>query len=505
VKDEKSDEVVVVFDCGATNLRVVAIDPYGRIAAQTSFPNSPKPQSGSNPEWLVWDLDEIWLKLCKAAIEVTKKVGPRNIKAVTVITWGADGAPVSRDGGLLYPVISWQCPRTTEVVKNISDEMSPFEIFRITGYQLTPFNTLIKLIWLRENAPDVLDNAHTWLMMAGLLSHKLTGLFHIDPTSASTTMAMDLGHRDWSTTMLDLAGLNPNFFPEWLEPGQIVGYVTKKAEESCGIPSGVPVVVGGHDTQFALFGSLPGLDDVVLSSGTWEILSYRSNRFNPSKSAFNDGVIIEADVNSGLWNPQLLMMGSGALEWVTDMLFPETGENKYDVIVREADSVPAGSGGVFFVPRFVKETGPARKYGTEGAILGLTLHTTKGQIVRAAFEGLSFQLAQALQILEREKGSRTKEIRAVGGGSKNRLWNQIRADVTGFPVIVTDLKECASLGAALVSFLGLGRYGSPEEARESIQIKEETFRPSRNREIYGAVLKVYAAAVRNLGSLKSVT
>ena len=383
--------------------------------------------------------------------------------------------------------------------------MSPFEIFRITGYQLTLFNTLIKLIWLRENAPNILDNAHTWLMMAGLLSYKLTGRFHIDPTSASTTMAMDLGRRDWSTTMLGLAGLNSSFFPEWLEPGQIVGHVTKKAEASCGIPYGVPVVAGGHDTQFALFGSLAGLDDVILSSGTWEILSYRSNKYNPSKSAFNDGLIIEADVNPGLWNPQLLMMGSGVLEWVTDKLIPETSKNKYDVIIKEADSVPAGSGGVFFVPSFVKETGPTKKYGTAGAILGLTLRTTKSQIIRAAFEGLSFQLAQALQILEREKRSKIKEIRAVGGGSKNRLWNQIRADVTGFPVTVTDLKECASLGAALVSFLGLGRYGSLKEAKEAIQMKEETFRPSGNREIYEDLLKHYATAVRSLGPLKSVT
>ncbi|MCD6470512.1 L-fuculokinase, partial [Candidatus Bathyarchaeota archaeon] len=220
---------VLVFDCGSTNLKAVAVDSAGNICAYAKQPNGPRPQPGGEPGWLIWDLDEIWLKLCELSREVSARVGAENIKAVTVITWGADGAPVKRDGSLTYPPISWQCPRTREIAQAITERISAWEIFRITGYQIIPFNTLFKLIWLRRNEPEALENAYTWLMMPGLIANRLTGEFHMDPTTASTMMAMDLGERDWSATMLELAELDASFFPEWREPGEIVGYVSREA------------------------------------------------------------------------------------------------------------------------------------------------------------------------------------------------------------------------------------------------------------------------------------
>ena len=492
------EEVVLVFDCGATNLKVVAVDPQGRIVAHASRANGPKPQKDGEPGWLVWDLEEIWRRLCEGAREVSKKIGPESIKAVTVTTWGADGAPVKRDGALTYPPISWQCPRTEATMKGISESVSALEIFRTTGYQLIPFNTLFRLIWLRNTVPEALDNAYTWLMMPGLIAQKLTGMFHIDPTSASTMMAMDLGRRDWSASMLDLAGLDPSFFPDWCEPSQTVGYVTEEAQKGCWVPSGVPVIAGGHDTQFALFGSGANMDEAILSSGTWEILGVRSSIFNPSRSAFEDALIIEADVRAGLWNPQLLMMGSGVLEWVLDEFFPEIGDEKYDIMTEEARNVAAGSDGVTFIPSFVKESGPARKYGTMGTVLGLTLRTSRGQIIRSALEGLSFQLKQALRILIEATEIDVKGIRVVGGGAKNLLWNQIRADVTGLPVTVTEQLEYTALGAALVAWTGIGRYRNLKDARKNVFERERVFKPSANQDLYENVFEHYVNALESL-------
>jgi len=495
---EDSKEIILVFDCGATNLKVVAVNSVGKIAASASFQNSPSPQKEGKPGWLIWDLNEIWRKLCLSTKKVLEKIDPRDVKAVTVTTWGADGAPVRRDGSLTYPPISWQCPRTEETAKKIEEKISPWEIFRITGYQITSFNTLFRLMWLRENVPEALDEAYTWLMMPGLITYKLCREFHIEPTSASTMMAMDLRKRDWSAQLLELADLDPSFFPEWIEPGQTVGYVTEKAQKECGVPSGVPVVVGGHDTQFALFGSGARMDEAILSSGTWEILGVRSDMFNPTRSAFENGLLFEADVQRGLWNPQLLMMGSGVLEWILDKVFPMMGDKKYDLMIREAEGEPAGSNGIMFIPCFVKETGPAKKYGTLGTILGLTLRTSRGQLLRSALEGLSFQLRHALEILKAEIPAGIRGIRVVGGGSKNPLWNQIRADVTGLPVITTEQKEYTSLGAAITAFIGMGLYKSLDEARKYIFSEERRFEPSSRADIYNALFKRYIDALESL-------
>jgi L-fuculokinase len=494
----ENGRITLVFDCGATNLKVVAVNSDGEIAAHASSPNSPSPQRGGNPGWLIWDLEEIWRKLCLASREVLGKIDPRTVSTVIVATWGADGAPVRKDGSLTYPPISWQCPRTAETAKRIEERISSWEIFRITGYQITPFNTLLRLIWLRENAPEALDEAYTWLMMPGLITFRLCGEFHIEPTSASTMMAMDLKRRDWSDSLLELAGLDPGFFPEWTEPGVTVGYVTEEAERRCGVPSGVPVAAGGHDTQFALFGSGARIDEAILSSGTWEILGVRSDTFNPTRSAFENGLLFEADVQPGYWNPQLLMMGSGVLEWLLDKVYPEGEEKRYELMIREAEKEKAGSEGVMFIPSFVKETGPSKKYGTLGTILGLTLRTSRGQLIRSALESLSFQLRHGLEILQAEVTEEIRGIRVVGGGSRNPLWNQIRVNVTGLPVVTTEQKEYTALGAAITRFIEAGTYRSLEDARRRIFSEERVFRPDADAEVYEELFRRYKGALEAL-------
>lgn len=492
----KADRLVVVVDCGSTNVRAVVVDSNGVLTAQSSVSNRPSPQPGRSG-WLIWDMDELWSRIRMVLRSVISKVG--RVDAVIVTTWGADGAPVKKNGELTYPPICWQCTRTVQIAEQLPSIMDPWEIYKITGYQIISFNTLLKLIWLRKNEPKALDEAYTWLMMPGLITHKFTGVFHIEPTSASTMMAMDLAKRDWSPEMLKLADLDVGFFPDWFEPGEIIGYVTTKASEETGLAEGTPVVVGGHDTQFAILGAGVKHGEAVLSSGTWEILAVRSSVFNPSREGFKWGVITEADVEPGLWNPQLLMIASAVLEWVREKLYPELSEGDYDPLVRDASTIPPGSGGLLFIPSFVKDSGPTRRFKTEGTLLGLTLGTSRAQIYRAALEGLSYQLKLALNGLIKSTGFRIDAVRVVGGGSKNRLWNQLRADVTGMPISVNAIREATVFGAALTAFKGIGVYSSFEEALSTVRVSE-TYMPSRNRDVY---INLYEQYVKALNTLKS--
>lgn len=498
-------DLVMVLDCGSTNIKAVIVDSHGNILAFANRPNAPHPQLDGAPDWLIWDLNEIWLKICEASREAAGKVNPRNIKAVIVITWGADGAPIRRDGTLTYPPISWQCPRTRILAERIKEKISAWEIFKITGYQIIPFNTIFKIIWLKENAPEAFRDTHVWLMMPGLITHRLTGEFHVDPTIASTMMAMDLKKRDWSSTMLELAGIDASFFPEWREPGEMVGYITDDSGKKCGIPSGTPVITGGHDTQYAIFGSKADLSEIVLSSGTWEILGARIDSFNPTRKGFEEGLIIEADVERECWNPQFLMIASAVIEWVLQNLFHELGEKKYNAVIREMEAVPPGSNGLIFIPTFVKESGPFRKYGTLGTILGLTLHSSRAQILRAAFEGLTFQLKEALRVMIETLNMDAKAIRVVGGGSKNPTWNQMRADSLGLPIIVPTQRETATLGAALMAFVGIDYFRSTEEAWRSFSLEEEIFRPTPEKmAIYNKLFRRYLETLETLKNLHAL-
>lgn len=477
------ESVVIVLDCGATNLRSIAVESSGDLLAQASRPNETVPQPG-DPGMGIWDLEVVWAKLCAATREVLGRTGNARVEGVIAATWGADGAPMSRDGSLTYPIISWQCSRTEGIAGEFSEMNDPWRIYRITGYQVMAINTLFKFMWLRENSPDSLDGANCWLMMPGLVESKLGARDHVDPTSASTTMAMDLGKMVWSEELLGIAGLGPDFFPEWRYPGEVVGEVSRKASGESGLPEGTPILAGGHDTQFALVGSGAGRREAILSSGTWEILAQRSNSFEPTRDAFEGGLIFEVDASRGLFDPQILMMGSGVLEWVQSTFFPDVQRGRYETMIELGGGVPAGSRGVRVLPSFVRDSGPSRRYGTRGTILGLQLGTRREDIYRAAIEGLSFQLRNALEVLSESTGNMPKSIRVVGGGSKNGLWNQIRADVTGLPVKTTSHKEATVIGAALVAFAGAGRFDSVESAAGEMDFSTTTFEPGPDREVY---------------------
>ncbi|MBS7625021.1 MAG: FGGY family carbohydrate kinase [Candidatus Bathyarchaeia archaeon] len=499
------EDFVLVFDCGSTNIRAVAVNPAGNILAFSSLPNSPCQQPDGKPGWLIWDMEDIWHKICVVSRNVLEHVRPEKIKAVTVITWGADGAPVKRSGEPTYPPISWQCQRTKEVVDEVTKQISAWEIFRITGYQIIPFNTLFKIIWLKKEFPEAIEEAYTWLMMPGLIANRLTGEFHIDPTSASTMMAMDLGKRRWSNRMLEIAGIDESFFPDWKEPGEVLGYVTGEAGRNCGVPPGTPVIVCGHDTQFAIFGSGAKPGEPVLSSGTWEILGVRVNSFNPTKKGFEEGLIIEADVERGLWNPQFLMIASAVVEWVLQNFFRDLGERRYDAIISEAERVPPGSNGLIFIPSFVRESGPLKKYSVMGSILGLTLHSSRSQIVRAVFEGLTFQMREALKNLIEALNIEVNCIRVVGGGSRNDMWNQMRADATRLPIIVPAQRETATLGAAIISFVGSGYYKSIDEARKRFFSEERIFYPNPdNSKILDKIFEKYQKVLDSLRHIYGV-
>ncbi|MDP2897286.1 MAG: FGGY family carbohydrate kinase [bacterium] len=481
-----NEECVLVMDCGATTTRAVAVDARGNLVANASRPSSPSPQPDSPGDGRIWDLKEVWRKLSEASREVCRTVSPSRIKGVTVVTFGADGAPLKRDGSLAYPVISWQCQRTREFIESIKKQLTPQEIYEITGYQIIGFNTLLKWMWLRKYAPEALAEGNRWVMMSGLLAHRLSEEMMIEPTAACTTMAMDIRRRDWSERMLSLVGLDRSFFPPWSQPGDVVGRVTKRASEETGLPEGIPVIAGGHDTQFAPYGSGAKPGDAILSTGTWEIVLLRTDRYEPSQIGFEDGLIIECDAKPGWWNPQVLMIASGVIEWVRRNFFAVEAERGdiHRLMIEEAKKVEPGAGGVMVVPSFVEGTGPAKKRGVLGSISGLTLSTTRRQVYRAVVEGLCYQLRQALEILSGATGFTPTGIRVVGGSAKNELWNQTRADVTGLPAAVSAAKEATVLGAAAFAFKGAGLFTSPEEFMAGVDLGEEIYQPSGRTPFY---------------------
>lgn len=470
-----SKDVVIVLDCGATNARAIAVDTDGKIVAKGVMANATR-SDPHNPAWLIWSLDEILERFSQCARNVRAELDAlgHRVAGITVTTFGVDGALVDGTGQLLYPVISWKCPRTVSIMENIRRYYEPARLQQLTGVGHFSFNTLYKLIWLKEHQPALLEQARAWLFISSLLVQRLTGVFSTDRTMAGTSQCFELDADRFSTPILEAIGVRETLFPRLVNPGEIVGRLLPEAASLLGLPAGVPVISAGHDTQFALFGSGAGLDQPVLSSGTWEILMARTGQVDTGALSAFEGSTCELDAQAGLFNPGLQWLASGVLEWVRETCWRGMeSQDAYAAMIAEASAVPPGCDGV----RMRTELLQGKKGVGGGAYTGLALNSTRGHLYRAALEALSRKLAEQLHELEQICGFKTEELILVGGGSRNRLWNQLKADALGKPVRVVAETEITVIGAALYALYGLGRYASPELARQTVQHDYQVFQP----------------------------
>ena len=467
-------DIVIVFYCGATNVRVIAIDSNGTIVASESYQNNSSPDP-FYPSYRIWDVNRIWQQMCQASRKVTTTIRSSQIAGVTVTTFGVDGTLFDKGGKMLYPVISWQCERTIPIMENIGKYIPVGDLYGESGVLPFNFNTINKLIWFAEQKPDLIDKSYRFLFMPSIFSYFLSGEMINDATMTGTSMVSSLSTRNVSENILGKIGFPSNRFGEIAEPGTITGKVTKAASAETGIPAGTKVVATGHDTQFAIFGSGAGRNQPILSSGTWEILMVRSESFKSGKEQLDMSITTELDSQKGLYNIGNQWIASGILEWARKNLYSDIKDVVYEAMIAGAEKVPPGSNGIRIVPKFYEEL----KGRPGGQILGLTMESTRDDIYRAMLEALSERLVEGKVALEKAGGFKTESILCVGGGSKNRLWNKLRASYTGVPVKVIDQKETTVLGASLFVQSACGNASSPEEARLKIDYKTEIIEPSR--------------------------
>ena len=415
-------DIVIVFDCGATNIRVIAINSKGEILASESSSNNASPDPAF-PSYRIWDVKEIWSKMCLASQKVVSQINPNHIAGITVTTFGVDGTLFDKSGNMLYPVISWQCERTNQIMQNIDKYLPLNDLYGESGVQPFSFNTINKLIWLLEQKPDIVEKCSSFLFMSSIIAFYLTGEMVNDITMAGTSMLTSLKTRNFSENIIGKINFPFEKMGVPVEAGTITGKINSNASASTFIPLGTPVVATGHDTQFAIFGSGAEINQPVLSSGTWEILMVRSEECRSGKEQLELGITTELDSRSGLYNIGNQWIASGVIEWARRNFYSDITDRVYEVMISGAEKVPPGCNGVKVIPNFYKEL----KGKPAGQILGLTLESTREEIFRAILEALSSRLAEGKRALEDAGHFKTESILCVGGGSKNRLMEPVKS------------------------------------------------------------------------------
>lgn len=465
--------ISLILDCGATNVRAIAIDQQGQIIANAHQANQTT-EDPQHKDYQIWDFEQIVEKLFACAKHVCQQLNEKqlSVDVIGVTTFGVDGA-FFINGKQATPIISWKCPRTISVMQQLADQFDVAALYQRNGIGQYSFNTLYKLRWLQQNDVEHYASFEQFLFISSMLTYRLTGVLSTDSTMAGTSMMTDLQTQDWDSEVLALLQLDKSQFPPLVNAGQKIGTLLSEIAKQLGLSSGIPVISCGHDTQFAILGSGAALNQPVLSSGTWEILMARTERAIVRPDYLSQGLTTEWDSVKGLFNPAIQWVGSGILEWVGRLLFSDCygKENYYRTMIDEATVV--GESTVSLQGNFEFNQQSLQL----GQFLGLTMHTTRGEIYRATLQYLANKLKQNLALLQQVGHFQAESLICVGGGAKNALWNQLRANTLGLPIDVVQVSEATALGAAMTTFTGIGVFPDVNAAQSAMQSLRQRVEP----------------------------
>jgi len=464
--------ILLGLDLGTTNCKVVAIDADGQPVTSATAPTSTSPVSTrgrgiSNPLGSSeYDAESLWEVSARLIQQVTDKLDSgQQVVALAVASMGEAGVLLDTVGNPLAPVLAWHDRRTLPWVDWWRERLTDAQIYRTTGLPLDHTYSANKLLWYREHDPLIFERACTWLCLADWITFRLTGKRMTTYSMASRTMLFDVRRRTWSHDLLGAAHLPADLLPPVVPSGQIVGVLTPDAAEATNLPVGIPVVTGGHDHICAALAAgviAPG--PVLDSAGTAEAILMTL-----------DTPVLEGDsASSGLCcgchtvRDRYYLMGgimSGAVVgWLSRLLAGDDASATVDRLMKDAALAPPGANGLWFLPHLEGSGPPNRDPDAWGAWLGLRLGHTRSDVIRAVMEGLSFAIRYLLEGIQTIAGSTARELRVVGGGSRNAWWQQLKADVLGIPIVTPAVTDVTAQGAALLAGIGIGIFADEAEA-----------------------------------------
>lgn len=488
------------LDIGTTGCKAVIFGETGSILASASREYS---VSIPYPGWAEQDAEAVWRLAQDALRQVVAAAGPQDIAALGLSVQGEAVMPVDPTGRALRPAILGMDGRTGEQNAWLLERFGARHLFERTGMPVHTINTLPKLLWLKQQEPELWARADRFVLYEDFLIQKMTGQAVISRCLASRTQLYDIPHDRWSPEILQALELEPERLASVQPSGVAVGPMRSELAEGLGLAGRPLVVTGGHDQACGALGvglTRPGL--AMVSTGTAEVVEVALGLPVLNQTLYQGNISVYAHVLPGLYLSMTLNHSGGLLlRWFRDTFCDEerrqaaaAGGDAYDLILRDAQAEPSS---LLLLPHFSGSGTPWFDTTSKGAILGLTFATDKTEVAKAILEGLTYELRVNLDLL-REGEVHIDELRAIGGGARSALWVQLKADITGIPVAVPRITDAACWGAALLAGFGAGIFADAAQAAEEMVHLEHRFEPDPARaaqyaERYGLYREMYPA------------
>ncbi len=496
------------IDIGTGGSRALLVDADGKVAAGVTAPHEDIRME--KPLWAEQRPEDWWQASRKAIEGVLAKAGVTGDDVAGVGLSGQMHGLVLLDESdqVVRPALIWCDQRSQEQVDWVNRTAGvEFVLEQIANPVLTGF-TLPKLLWVRDHDPASFERARKMLLPKDYVRFMLTGEHGQDVSDASGTALFDVVNRRWAEPLIEKLGLDRSLLPEVAESSDVVGEISAQAAQATGLKPGTPVVAGAGDQAAGAVGAgivRGGL--VSCTIGTSGVVFAHMD-----EAAYDPGGRVHTFCHAvpGKWHVMGVTQGAGlSLQWFRKELAGDAvaraaheGLDSYDLLMDEAAAAPAGAEGLYWMPYLMGERTPHLDASARGGWVGLTAKHTRGHLLRALVEGVSYSLKDCLDIVE-SLGVEVSRVRASGGGARSPFWREILAGVFRKPIATLGTQDGSAYGAALLAMTGTGAFASVEEACAATVRETRTIEPRPGlvdayergyrvyRELYPALKAIY--------------
>lgn len=459
------------LDVSTTGAKALLIDENGAVVSSATTPLA---LSTPKPLWSEQDPANWWNGMVNSIRQVMAQAGAAggDVKAVGLTGQMHGLTMLDARGEVLRPAILWNDQRTSAQCDEIRALMGgKAHLVEITGNDALTGFTAPKILWVRENEPEVYSKTGQMLLPKDYIRYKLTGVYGTDKAGGSGTILFDVKTRDWSPEVLQALDIPRNWLPTTFEGPEITSTISVETAKLTGLQAGTPVMGGGGDQAAGAVGVgavEPGIVGLVLgTSGV--VFASTGEPFIEKNGLLHAFCHAVPDT----WHLMGVMLSAaGSLQWYRDTLAPDVS---FDDLIAPTGEITPGAEGLLFLPYLTGERTPYPDPLARACFIGLTLRHTQAHLTRAVLEGVAFGLRDSMELIKSAGLGQIKQIRVSGGGAKSLLWRQILADVMDSELVTVNTTEGGAFGAALLAGVGFGAWTSvPEACAATIRIVART-------------------------------
>ena len=501
-------QLLLGIDIGTSACKVACFSRQGEVLASKSagYPVY-RPESG----WAEQDPEQWWEAIGRATKAMLSefKIDASDIAGVGIDGQSWSAIAIDKKGGVLTNTPIWMDMRSQSICDELNERIGAEKIFQLAGNSLQPAYTTAKILWYQKYKPEIYPKIYKILQSNSFIGYRLTGAITQDFSQAYGLHCFDMEKGQWDDGMCQELGIKRSFLPEIVPCHQVIGTVHEQAAKYTGLALGTPVVAGGLDAACGTLGAgVIDAGETQEQGGQAGGMSICMEEYKP-----DERLILGYHVVPGKYLLQGgTTGGGGVMRWLEEEfgdyergIAKQKNKNSFDLMGDLAAQIPVGSDGMVFLPYMSGERSPIWDKNAKGVYFGIDFQKTKGHFIRSAMEGVVYALKHNLDVAK-DNGVQVNELRSMGGSANSLLWTQMKADITGKPIVVPSSDTATTLGAAILAGVGTGVYKDFDEAVKSTVKLTRSHQPNMDNYLkYQDNYQIYLKLYEQLKGLMSDT